>query len=69
MPMKVGSLTETITVTAETPIGRDSVKRQMTLSSELLISAPTARSWAATAVLIPAIVAGRQCGGYPGDSA
>ena len=55
--LKVGALTETITVTGETPIvDVTSVKRQTTLSSELLTSAPTARSWAATAVLIPAIV-------------
>ena len=54
--MKVGTLTETITVTGETPIvDVQSVRRQTTLSSEVLTTVPTARSWAAVAVLIPAI--------------
>src|SRR5439155_13195995 len=33
-----------------------SVKRQTTLSSEVLTTVPTARSWASTAMLIPGIV-------------
>ena len=50
--MKVGGLAETITVTGETPIvDVQSVRRQNTLSNELLTTVPTARSWAAIAVL------------------
>jgi hypothetical protein len=55
--LKVGGLQETITVTGESPIvDTQSIRRQTTLDHELLTSAPTARSWAATAVLIPGIV-------------
>jgi Carboxypeptidase regulatory-like domain len=55
--LKVGGLEETITVTGESPIvDTQSIRRQTTLDHELLTSAPTARSWAATAVLIPGIV-------------
>ena len=55
--MKVGGVAETITVSGETPIvDVQSVKRQTTLSNETLTTVPTARSWAATAVLIPGIV-------------
>ena len=55
--MRVGQLQETVTVTGETPIvDVQSVRRQTTLNSETLTSIPTARSWAATAVLIPGIV-------------
>jgi hypothetical protein len=55
--LRVGGIEETITVTGETPIvDTQSVRRQTTLDSEILTSAPTARSWAATAVLIPGIV-------------
>ncbi|MEO8256401.1 MAG: carboxypeptidase-like regulatory domain-containing protein [Acidobacteriota bacterium] len=55
--MKIGGLAETITVTGETPIvDVQSVRRQTTLSNEVLTTVPTARSWAATAVLIPGII-------------
>jgi hypothetical protein len=55
--MRVGGINETITVTGETPIvDTQSIRRQTTLSSETLTTVPTARSWAATAVLIPGIV-------------
>jgi hypothetical protein len=55
--MKVGGLAETITVTGETPIvDVQSVRRQTTLSNDVLTTVPTARSWAATAVLIPGII-------------
>src|SRR4051812_44923693 len=55
--MKVGAVEETITVSAATPIvDVQSVRRQTTLSNETLTTVPTARSWAATAVLIPGIV-------------
>ncbi|HET6957120.1 MAG TPA: carboxypeptidase regulatory-like domain-containing protein, partial [Vicinamibacterales bacterium] len=54
--MKVGSLEETITVSGQTPIvDVQSVRRQTILSNETLTTVPTARSWAATAVLIPGI--------------
>src|SRR5437773_681248 len=54
--MKVGAVTETITVTGQTPtVDVQSIRRQTTLSSEVLTTVPTARSWAATAVLIPGI--------------
>jgi len=63
--MKVGGVSETITVSGETPIvDTQSVRRQTTLSGELLTSVPTARSWAATALLIPGIVT---IGGGPTD--
>jgi hypothetical protein len=55
--MRVGGLQETITVTGETPVvDVQSVRRQTTLDNEVLTTVPTARSWAATAVLIPGIV-------------
>src|SRR5688572_6913604 len=63
--MTVGGVTETITVSGETPIvDVQSVRRQTTISSEVLTSIPTARSWAATALLIPGIVT---IGGSPAD--
>ena len=55
--LRVGGLEETITVTGESPIvDTQSIRRQTTLDHEILTTAPTARSWAATAVLIPGIV-------------
>src|SRR5262252_4476223 len=63
--LKVGGVEESITVSGETPIvDTQSVRRQTTLSGELLTSVPTARSWAATALLIPGIVT---IGGGPTD--
>ena len=54
--LRVGQLEETITVTGETPIvDVQSVRRQTTVSDETISSIPMARSWAATAVLIPSI--------------
>jgi len=54
--MKVGAVEETITVSGAAPIvDVQSVRRQTTLSNETLTTVPTARSWAATAVLIPGI--------------
>jgi len=54
--MKVGAVEETITVSGATPIvDVQSIRRQTTLSNETLTTVPTARSWAATAVLIPGI--------------
>jgi hypothetical protein len=63
--LSVGAVNETITVTGETPIvDVQSVRRQTTISNEVLTSIPTARSWAATALLIPGIVT---IGGGPTD--
>src|SRR6185295_16327207 len=63
--LSVGGLTETITVTGASPIvDVTSVRRQTTISSDVLTSIPTARSWAATALLIPGIVT---IGGSPAD--
>ena len=63
--LAVGGLTETITVTGASPIvDVTSIRRQTTISNELLTSIPTARSWAATALLIPGIVT---IGGGPPD--
>jgi hypothetical protein len=55
--MKVGGVSETITVSGETPIvDVQSVARQTTLSNETLTTVPTSRAWASTAMLIPGIV-------------
>jgi hypothetical protein len=63
--LSVGGLTETLTVTGASPIvDVQSVRRQTTISSEVLTAIPTARSWAATALLIPGIVT---IGGSPAD--
>ena len=57
LEMRVGALEETIVVTGETPVvDVQSVRRQTTLDNDVLTTVPTARSWAATAVLIPGIV-------------
>src|SRR5688572_25806933 len=57
LDMHVGGLQETVTVTGETPVvDVQSVRRQTTLDNDVLTTVPTARSWAATAVLIPGIV-------------
>jgi hypothetical protein len=61
----VGGVSETVTVAADTPIvDVQSIRRQTTISNELLTSIPMARSWAATALLIPGIVT---IGGGPTD--
>jgi hypothetical protein len=55
--MRVGGVEETITVTGDTPVvDVQNVRRQTTLNNEVLTTIPTARSWAATAVLIPGII-------------
>src|SRR5437867_2478370 len=54
--LKVGSLEESVTVTGESPVvDTQSVRRQMTVAGDLLADVPTARSWYATVMLIPAI--------------
>ena len=54
--MKVGGVQETITVTGETPVvDVQSVRRQTTLSNELLTTVPSARSWYAVAQLFQGV--------------
>jgi hypothetical protein len=63
--LAVGGVAETITVSGSTPIvDVQSIRRQTTISSDVLTSIPTARSWAATALLIPGI---QTTGGGPTD--
>src|SRR6186713_1026978 len=63
--LTVGGVTETLTVTGASPIvDVQSIRRQTTISNDVLTSIPTARSWAATALLIPGIVT---IGGSPAD--
>ena len=63
--MTVGGITETVTVTGASPIvDVSSIRRQTTISNDVLTSIPTARSWAATALLIPGIIT---TGGGPTD--
>ena len=55
--LKVGALTETITVTGETPVvDVQSAKRQETISSDLLTAIPTARASNAILNLIPGMI-------------
>jgi hypothetical protein len=52
--MKVGALAETITVTGETPIvDTQSVRRQTTISGDLITAIPSARSYAGLMTLMP----------------
>ena len=54
--LKVGTLEETITVNAESPIvDVQSVRRQTTLSNEMLTTVPNARSWYAIASLFQGV--------------
>src|SRR5262245_4633396 len=63
--LQVGGVSETVIVAATSPIADvQSVRRQTTISNEVLTAIPTARSWAATALLIPGIVT---IGGGPTD--
>jgi hypothetical protein len=55
--LTVGGVAETVIVSGSTPVvDVQSVRRQTSISNEVLTSIPTARSWAATALLIPGIV-------------
>ena len=54
--LKVGTLEETITVNAESPIvDVQSVRRQTTLTNEMLTTVPNARSWYAIASLFQGV--------------
>jgi hypothetical protein len=53
----VGTLTETVVVTGESPIvDVQSARRQMTLSNDIVTSIPTVRSYNALLVLVPGVV-------------
>ena len=55
--LAVGSMTETITVTGETPvIDVQNATREVTLSGDVVRSIPTARSYNALIVLIPGVI-------------
>jgi hypothetical protein len=63
--LRIGAVEETVTVAGETPIvDVQSVRREVLVQNEVITAIPTARSWAATALLIPAISTG---GGTPMD--
>ena len=56
--LKVGGLSQTITVTGETPIvDVQSARRQTTLNNDVLRAIPTARGSSALVVLVPGVVA------------
>ena len=55
--LRVGTVSETIIVSGETPIvDVQSIRRQATVSGDVLNSLPTARGYAAIMTLIPAII-------------
>jgi hypothetical protein len=55
--LRVGALSETITVTGETPIvDVQSARRQTTVANEVLNSLPTARAYGAVMQLIPSLI-------------
>lgn len=52
--LKIGAIAETITVTAESPIvDTQSVRRQTTISSDLITAIPSARAYASLMTLMP----------------
>src|SRR5262249_6077146 len=59
--LKVGSVAETITVTADSPIvDLQSAQRQSVLTSEVIKAIPTSGSYNALLVLVPGILGGQQ---------
>ena len=67
--LKVGSLEETVTVTAESPVvDVQSVRRQITIDNDTISAIPTARLYHSLATLIPGVsVSGTQdVGGLSG---
>ena len=55
--LKVGALAETITVSGETPIvDTQSVRRQVTISNDVITSMPAARAYAGIMMLIPSTI-------------
>jgi hypothetical protein len=63
--LRIGTLSETITVTGETPIvDVQSIRRQTTVANEVLNVLPTARAYGAVMQLIPSLIT--QAGFTPG---
>src|SRR6187401_1749022 len=59
--LRVGSLEETITVTGESPVvDLQTAQRQTILSNEVMNSIPSAGSYNALLVLVPAVLGGQQ---------
>jgi hypothetical protein len=59
--MRVGSLEETITVTGESPVvDLQSAQRQTVLTNDVIKAIPTAGSYNALLVLVPALLGGQQ---------
>ncbi|MEO8258383.1 MAG: TonB-dependent receptor [Acidobacteriota bacterium] len=59
--MRVGSLEETVTVTAASPVvDLQSAQRQTVLSNDVIKAIPTAGSYNALLVLVPALLGGQQ---------
>ncbi len=55
--LRVGSVSETVTVTGESPIvDVQSARRELTLNSEVLRSIPSVRSYNALVVMVPGVV-------------
>src|SRR5439155_20629801 len=55
--LKVGTLAETITVTAETPVvDVQSSRREVTLNGDVIRSIPTVRSYNALVIVVPGVV-------------
>src|SRR4051794_27949716 len=55
--LKVGTLSETVTVTGETPVvDVQSARRELTLNSDAIKSIPTVRSYNAIVVVVPGVV-------------
>ncbi|MEQ1908841.1 MAG: TonB-dependent receptor [Vicinamibacterales bacterium] len=67
--LRVGSLEETITVTGETPtVDVQNTTKQRVITSDIIDSIPTGRSFATLGVLVPGIVSsGNDVGGSLGD--
>ena len=54
--LKVGAISETITVTGETPVvDVQSARREMTLQNDILKAIPTARSYGAMVTVVPGV--------------
>src|SRR4029077_5091585 len=67
--LKVGAVSETVTVSAETPVvDVQSISQQKTLPKEALDALPTARSFATLGTTLPGVTANqRDVGGVQGE--
>src|SRR5206468_10149356 len=55
--LKVGALSETITVTGETPVvDTQSAKRELTLNNDIVRAIPTVRNYNSMVILVPGVV-------------